>query len=138
MLKELIEGLAAPITGLIGKFVEDKDKRNELAVEVGRMMSQAAEHADAYAKALLEEKAKIIRAEATGHSWLQRNWRPLMMLWFAVLLGMYWFGVTPPNLTEAVVVKLFELLKLGIGGYVVGRSVEKIAPQLADAWKNRG
>ncbi len=138
MLMDLIKGLASPLTELVGKFIEDKDKRNELAVEVERIVDAAAARVDEYVRALLESRTKLVLAEATGHSWLQRNWRPLMMLWFGVLLGLYWFGITPPNMTEAVVTELFGLLKIGIGGYVVGRSVEKVAPMIADAWVKRG
>jgi hypothetical protein len=49
------------------------------------------------------------------------------MVWFSILLGMYWFGFAPDYLIDnpATVDQLFGLLKLGIGGYVLGRSVEK-------------
>ena len=134
-LKDIFAGLVEPVTGLIGKFVEDKDKKNELTVEVERLLDGAAARADDYIKALLREQASIIKTEATGHSWLQRNWRPLMMLWFGALLGLYWFGVTPPNLTEATIHELFGLLKLGIGGYVIGRSAEKVVPKAVEAFR---
>ena len=47
---------------------------------------------------MIEARAGVIRAEATGN-WLQRSWRPLVM----------------------------DLLEIGLGGYVVGRSGEKMA-----------
>lgn len=64
-------------------------------------------------------------------SFLQRNWRPGLMVFFAGLIGGYWFGFTPENLSEESIQDLFELVKLGIGGYVVGRSAEKIAQTIA-------
>lgn len=74
----------------------------------------------------LESAANIIVAEAGGESWLQRNWRPLVMVWFAMLVGMHWMGFTPENLDEETISDLLEIVKVGIGGYVVGRSAEKI------------
>jgi len=74
----------------------------------------------------IETRGKVVQVEAQGESWLQRNWRPLTMLWFGVLIGGYWFGYTPPNLSEESVLSLFGLMKLGLGGYVIGRSAEKI------------
>ena len=64
-------------------------------------------------------------AEAKGEGWLQRNWRPLTMLSFLMLLFMYWFGVHPENLSDQVIMKLFDLLQIGIGGYIISRGAEK-------------
>ena len=75
----------------------------------------------------LEVRGSAVQAEASGESWLQRNWRPIMMLWFGVLVGGYWFGLTPPNMPAETVTALFDIVQIGIGGYVVGRSAEKIA-----------
>lgn len=80
----------------------------------------------------------VVVAEAKGESWLQRNWRPLVMLWFAGLVGAHWLGFTAPNITEQVVLSLLGLVKLGLGGYVVGRSTEKVAKTLAGSGGIKG
>ena len=82
-------------------------------------------------KTRLEVRGQAIQAEATGESWLQRNWRPLTMIWFSILLGGYWFGYTPENLSEEAILSLFGLIKLGLGGYVLGRSAEKITKEFS-------
>ena len=74
----------------------------------------------------LEAAQSIIVAEANGESWLQRNWRPIIMMFFAALIGAHWLGHTAQNLSEAEVLELLEIVKFGIGGYVLGRSGEKI------------
>ena len=79
----------------------------------------------------LEVRGQAVQAEATGDSWLQRNWRPLTMVWFSALIGGYWFGFTPDNLSNEAVLSLFGLIKLGLGGYVIGRSAEKITKELS-------
>jgi hypothetical protein len=45
------------------------------------------------------------------------------------LIGLYFFGFAPEYLVEnpEIVKELFNLLQIGIGGYIVGRSGEKIA-----------
>jgi len=79
----------------------------------------------------LEVRGQAVQAEAKGESWLQRNWRPLTMVWFSALIGGHWFGFTPDNLSDEAVLSLFGLIKLGLGGYVLGRSAEKITKELS-------
>jgi hypothetical protein len=132
----MLAALIGPILGLfntvIDKTVPDVDKANELK-------AAAKAHVMQYAETELAGAIKIIIAEAGG-SWLQRNWRPGMMVWFAVLIGLYWFGVVPPNMTEGIILKLFDLLQIGIGGDMGGRTIEKtaeIASNAAQAWKDK-
>ena len=73
----------------------------------------------------LEAQASIITAEAKG-GWLQRNWRPMLMLTFAGLVVAHWFGFTAPNIPESVQNSLLNIVLVGLGGYIVGRSGEKI------------
>jgi hypothetical protein len=75
---------------------------------------------------ITKEAAKTVRAEIQGESWLQRSWRPITMLWFLVLISGYWFGLTPVTIAPAIVESLFTLVQIGLGGYVIGRSAEKI------------
>lgn len=74
----------------------------------------------------LTTRAGIITAEAQGESFIQRNWRPITMLWFTGLIGAHWMGFTPENLPPEQVEGLLEIVKIGLGGYVVGRSAEKV------------
>ena len=70
-------------------------------------------------------QTEIIVAEAKGN-WLQRSWRPILMLSFGFIYVKFigpLFDLTIPELEN----EFWELLKIGIGGYVVGRSAEKIA-----------
>lgn len=80
-------------------------------------------------------QANVIIAEAKGESWLQQNWRPLTMISFSCILWSYWLGYGPENLTQDTINQLFELLKIGIGGYIASRGVEKTVPGIVDAIK---
>ena len=119
MINAIFPALAAIIGKAIDKAVPDKDQAEQLKAQITLAAMQEG-------RAELEGAVKIITAEATGESWLQRNWRPLLMLWFAGLVGAHWLGFTPPNLPEAVVVNLLDIVQVGVGGYVLGRTAEKV------------
>jgi hypothetical protein len=78
-------------------------------------------------------RAEIVKTEAASSHWLAANWRPILMLTFGGLIVARWFGWAAPNLSEAEYLKLWSIVEFGLGGYVVGRSVEKIAPSIAGA-----
>lgn len=78
-------------------------------------------------------QAEIVKTEAASQHWLAANWRPILMLTFGGLIVARWFGWTAPNLSEAEYLHLWDIVELGIGGYVVGRSVEKVVPAVAGA-----
>ena len=56
-----------------------------------------------------------------------------MMLLFAGLMVAHWFGFTAPNIPESVQNSLLDIIMIGVGGYTVGRSAEKIGQQ----WQNK-
>ena len=85
--------------------------------------------------AVFMAQADIVKTEAASSHWLAANWRPVLMLVFGALIVARWFGWAAPNLTEAEYLKLWSIVEFGLGGYVVGRSVEKIAPSIAGALK---
>ncbi len=78
-----------------------------------------------------EIRASIVRLEARG-SWLQRNWRPMLMVSImAIVVNNYIIVPYLSAFTDKVVMLelpdgLWALLNVGVGGYVVGRSAEKI------------
>jgi len=80
-------------------------------------------------------QAQIVQAEASSGNWLASSWRPITMLTFVALIVARWFGWAAPNLAEAEYLKLWDIVQLGLGGYVIGRSFEKVMPSIADAMK---
>lgn len=83
------------------------------------------------ALAVFAGQAGIVQAEATSDNWLTASWRPITMLVFTALIVARWFGWAAPNLTDAEYLKLWDIVQLGLGGYVIGRSVEKVVPAIA-------
>lgn len=119
MLPMLIGPLLTGLLGVVDKAVEDKD---QAAAIKGRM----SELALSGSLKELESAANIIVAEAQGDSWLQRNWRPLLMVMFGTIVANNYIVVPIFNTPAAdIPPDMWDLLKLGVGGYVVGRSAEK-------------
>jgi hypothetical protein len=81
--------------------------------------------------------AEVVKAEAQGQSWLQRTWRPITMLVFVGLIVARWLGWSAPNLGEAEVLKLWDIVEIGLGGYVIGRSAEKILPGVVSSFQKK-
>lgn len=82
-------------------------------------------------------RADIVKTEAASDNWLAASWRPVLMLTFGALIVARWFGWAAPNLSEAEYLKLWSIVELGLGGYVIGRSAEKIVPAIAEALGSR-
>jgi len=76
--------------------------------------------------------ATIIKAEAESEHWLAACWRPILMLTFGALIVARWLGYAAPGISEAETLRLWSIVELGIGGYVIGRSAEKVLPALAE------
>ncbi len=124
--------ILAPLLGQVVKSVfpnaDDELKRLELQNQIQlALINNSA--------ALETAAASIVKAEAESENWLTSSWRPILMLVFGSLIVARWFGFTAPGITEAVELKLWGILEVGIGGYVIGRSVEKAAPAVAAALK---
>ena len=64
MLNELI----GPVTGLLDKFIEDKDKKNAIAFELSTM-------AEKHAQQISLAQIAVNKEEAKGN-WFQSSWRP--------------------------------------------------------------
>jgi hypothetical protein len=125
MIWNLIGTIGGKVLDIVDDVVEDKDAANKLKFQIQKQLleSKGTE---------LEAQAKIVLAEAQG-SWLQRNWRPLLMVTFAGLVVAHWFGFTASNIPESVQNSLLNIVMVGVGGYVAGRSAEKVA----DKWKDK-
>ena len=117
-----ITALIAPATKLLGKFIQDKDKKAELAHKLATM-------ADEHAQQLALAQIKLNTEEAKGN-WFQSSWRPLIGWIAGFSLAINYlispicsgFGVNIPQADMSVMMPLL-LGMLGIGGL---RSLDKI------------
>ena len=110
---------------LIDELHTSEDERLSAKSRMLELQIRAAAQAQEYDKQLLESRTRIIEAEI-GSGWLANSWRPISML---VLLGLVVadsFGLLAFRLSEDA----WTLFQIGLGGYVVGRSGEKIVREI--------
>ena len=125
----MLQALIGPVTGILDKFIEDKDQKAALAHEIATMSER---HAQELAKGQLE----INKAEATSGSVFKGGWRPFIgwvcgvaFAYHFVLQPFIVFGVTAagveiPELPSFDMGSLMTVMMgmLGLGGL---RSYEK-------------
>ena len=128
MIQALIPALAPILSRVAGNLFPDPEAKAKAEAEMALALM-------ANQKELEQAAANIIKAEASSNNWLASSWRPIVMLTFAGLIVARWFGWAAPNLSESEYLKLWSIVELGLGGYVIGRSAEKIIPGVAEALK---
>lgn len=127
-LPALLTVLAPIVTQVVGNLFPDPQQKAEA-------QQKAMESLLAHSSAIEEAAGRIIQTEAASAHWLAANWRPIVMLTFCGLIVARWMGWTAPNLSEAEYLKLWDIVELGLGGYVIGRSAEKVLPKITEAFK---
>ena len=119
-----ISNIIKPASDLIDNLHTSEEEKLQLHKQIREVENEFQSRVLEYESKLMEAQSSIIKAEATGKSWLQRNWRPITMLTFLVLVVCDSFGFLKFRLAN----EAWTLLQIGLGGYVVGRSAEKIVP----------
>ena len=118
-------GLLGAVAPMVKTLFNTIDKTIENKADAEKIKQNIQEQLISGQLKELEAQASIIVAESKG-GMLQRNWRPLLMLTFAGLIVAHWFGFTAPNIPESVQNSLLNIVLVGVGGYIAGRSGEKI------------
>ena len=116
-----------PLIGtLLGKLIPDTDLKEKVQSKLGGMLISGE-----LAREL--EAAKIVRAEASSEHWFVAAWRPALMWICIVIIGHEY--LLQPYLAKifggwvrlGLNQNIWDLIYIGLGGYIVGRSGEKIA-----------
>jgi len=118
----LVSSIFKPAADLIDAIHTSDEERLKVKQAMFELQVQAFQKAEEYETKLLDAKKTIITAEAQSQSWIARNWRPITMLTFLVLVVMDSLALLPFRLAG----EAWTLLQIGLGGYVVGRSAEKV------------
>lgn len=134
----LLGGPIKDFVGAVSGLIDNVSTTSEEKLEKQRQLLEIERGFQA--KVVLAEtewvkaQASVITAEAQSQSWLTRSWRPLTMVAFVFFIGMIvWTGgfINGRQLSESFILRILDIIEIGLGGYVVGRSVEKIAPPIA-------
>ena len=116
-----------PVTNVVDAVSRFVDRLTLPASEKKQLETDLQKLIQEIERDLVQARASIVVEETRGN-WLQRSWRPLVMLTFAtiVLVGTF---INVPILSDTS--RFWDLLEIGLGGYVVGRSGEKIMQAFA-------
>lgn len=118
----MIQALIGPVAGLLDKFIEDKDQKNQIAFELSTM-------AERHAQEIALQQIEVLKADAKGN-WFQSSWRPLIGWICGLGLGINYlvspicagFGIIIPQADMSVMMPLLFGM-LGLAGM---RSFDKI------------
>ena len=117
--------------------IDQSDEKLELQLRYKQLLIEIEGSYINYENKILESQTKIIEAEAKGESWLQRNWRPMLMCICMFIIFTNYVLVPFFNIKQAVLDDhIWRLMELGVGGYVAGRSLEKISENLGPVLYN--
>jgi hypothetical protein len=131
-IPEAIKG----VFGLIDDLHTSDEEKLTLKQQMFALQAQLMSHAMDFEARQIEARAKIVEAEAKSEGFLTRSWRPIVMLTFCGLVVARWFGLSA-NIPLEIEQQLWMLLQIGIGGYVAGRSAEKVAEVVGAAMRSK-
>ena len=138
LIGNILTGLAGPLGQVAERYFDNKDDQDAFknAVELEILKNQ---------KDFEDLSANIVLAEARSEHWLTSIWRPFTMIMFAFVIGiniliipyiiipLLWaFGIPTPEFMP-IPPEVWNLITIGLGGYVGGRSGEKMIKH----WKEK-
>lgn len=119
-----IQGVVDATGNALDKIITSPEERLEARKAITEILLTKLNELASYQR-------DVLQVELQG-SKLQRNWRPVVMLSFAFIILYHYF--LQPFIGFCLKVPVVELppqfwnlLEIGMGGYVIGRSVEKVA-----------
>jgi hypothetical protein len=130
-----------PLSSIIDAYVADVELRRKLKADLEASLLDHLSKSE-------ELQQTIVTTEIKSDNWLASSWRPILML---VLMGfLVLVGLVIPTLDWMVGHKIpyqprwndlpdgfWEFLSVGVGGYIGGRSLEKISGQVFGAVAKR-
>lgn len=132
MAAQLALGLVqGPLAKILDAHVSDLELRRKLTAEIERQTL-------GYFTRTAELGAGVVMAETNSEHWLSRSWRPLLMLILMGFLILVGFVLPVADLIvghrvafeprwQALPEGFWQFLTVGAGGYIGGRSLEKVA-----------
>lgn len=138
-LKPIIDSASK---GLDNLFTSDEERLKAQA-EIKKLEVEIEKGMNDHMNKVVEAQKSILELELKDGSWLTRNWRPLLMLVFVAIIAHNYLLLPLIHLIQVtfdcnfwmpdsieIPEKVWTLLQIGLGGYIVGRSGEKIADRI--------
>jgi hypothetical protein len=118
---------------LIEGLLPDPTAQANAKIQLQQVLNQASAQQLAAETEKLNNQASVVKAEVGGQSAAQRNWRPYLMYLFMIIIANNYIVFPfihmffPSAVLLPVPEHMWTLLDICVGGYVGGRSLEKIA-----------
>lgn len=125
MLSALLPILSPILGDVVKRILPDSDKSADIEREIKVALLDHAESIE-------NMRGEIVLAEAKSDSWLTSSWRPLLMMVIVTIVALNYllFPILNMFTTTQYLIELpdelWNLLQIGVGGYIVGRSGEKM------------
>lgn len=127
---DLIGGIFRPLRDVVDDFHLSGEEEGEIKIKLAKLNIELEKLQAGVTNKVLELESKIVEAqqkilsmEISSGNWLQKGWRPFSMACFTAL-------IIADNLTilsQPLSPHVYEFYKIGMTGYIAGRSLEKIA-----------
>ena len=114
-----VTNLVSAVGEIVDRLTLPGREKNQLETDILRLLIAVEEKT-------ISEQAASIREEARGN-WLQRSWRPIVMLVFTLIILAGTF-LNLPILADTS--RFWDLLEIGLGGYIIGRGSEQLVSSL--------
>ena len=114
-----VTNLVSAVGDIVNRLTLPGREKKQLETDILRLLIAVEEKT-------ISEQAASIREEARGN-WLQRSWRPIVMLVFTVIVLAGTF-LNLPILSDTS--RFWDLLEIGLGGYIIGRGGEQLVSSL--------
>jgi len=119
-----ILGATEAVSKVIGKVIGDKDLKKTLLTEIKKELISAE-------KSNEKQRASIIKAESKSN-WYVASWRPTLS-YVSIMIIFFQYALFPllgkvPTVTMPP--ELWTLLQISLGGYIAGRSAEKVSANI--------
>ncbi len=132
MLNLLLSLLTGPLVnsvmGVINKHYDVQINKDKLQADVEKAILGTITD-------VTSNQADVLKAEINSEERLARIWRPIAALCLLSVLMFYslilpiavgWFGAPPVRVGDILLGWIYTLFGSCLGGYIVGRSLEKI------------
>jgi Holin of 3TMs, for gene-transfer release len=123
--------MSGPVNKIIDSYVHDLELQRKLKAELETSLIT-------HLGKSLELEQAVVLAEVKSEHWLTRSWRPILMLILVGFLVFVGFVLPMADLIAGKTIPFtphwgalpdgfWDFLSVGVGGYIGGRSLEKIA-----------
>lgn len=124
LLKNQVDNMVNQVGNIATEAIHDQDKRDQVIERISSVLNNSM-------LAVYTMIADVQKAVQINGNWLQKSWRPLTMLMFGICIVAYFFGMAKPP--EGVAMELLDIIKLSMGVFIGGRTLEKISKTVTDS-----